>query len=1364
MIRFALFMLFTLHSVASASTTTEPPEEMAKWKDWIIAGFPEHACPYFGQRADSKKCAWPGTLKLKIDSNGADFTQTWTVFEDSWISLVGNEQLWPERVSVYRDKKLQKSAVVLSHNGRPRVRLESGRYDVTGRLRWFKQPQSLPIPSDSAIIQLDIDGKRVALPDFDESGRLWLQRAENRTTQSTGKGDDVKVEVFRRLTDAVPMRSKSILKIAISGEPREILLGRFLPQDSEILSLISPLPARIEDNGDLLIQARSGTWEIELNARYKNNPTSLRMNRSTENWPEQETWSFKSANALRGVKISGPQTLDPTQIDLPRPWHELPTYLVTSDSNFHIEEQYRGDTSNSSNHISLQRNIFLDFDGAGATISDHLSGTVDRTPRLSAQPTLDLGRASLRGEPQLITQLEGESSKGVEIRNTNLNLNTVSRLENIRQLTATGWQHNIASLSVDLELPPGWRLWHVSGPDEVTTSWLSRWTLWDIFLCLLISGAIFKLMGARWAILSLATFALNYHENNMPLISWLILIFALPLLRVLPIGKARSAINIAAYLTLFGLALGTLVFAVQQIRTSLYPQLEHRNATATSGFADTQRLVGKNTPRKVSEFEISSKLEGADLRDTPVEPEIGSLSVTRKSRSKPTLRQRYEPDSYTQTGPGQAIWRWNTVNLNWSGPVAKGAPLAIYLTGPLSTSVLLILQTLMVVLLGIGFALTLIRTSRANWGTGSGMWGRATTNSVNALLISFMAYAVLPTDAMASTGFPPEYLMNTWQQRLLESPECLPDCVSIDSTRVLVEGDQLTVTMLVSSGINIGLPIDQNESWQLQRVLVDNKESQQFSLVDEKIWLNIPKGKSEVQIQALVRDNTVNLSFPLDPHNIALNAAGWDAFGLQNYSLPNRTLELQKRKKTVQSELLVAAPIAPFVTVRRNLQIDLDWRLTTHVWRVAPEDGGFTVKIPLIKNEIVISEDIEVIREGNERYIVIGFKLGQTAFTWNSIFEPSETISLVAATHPWLTETWHFSNTPRWHAKFSGLTPAKGAPHKFANTTWHPWPKEQVSISLTKPNASKGPSTTIEAVEVIHNLGERSSDVTLKFQLLSSVGGDFVVPAPPDATLKYIRIDGRAVTVKDENKKIVLPLRPGLQSAEINWIVDGGATFRTSTLGLELPLNPNNISLSLNLPQSRWPLFVGGPNLGPAMLLWGVLIVILCLAVGLGYVVKRQNLSIPVNTTQWVLLALGMSSINILSIVPVVLWFFAMEARSRLKMSGKHSFNLLQVGLAALTIIAIYSLFLTIPASLLSAPDMQVVGNGSSNYYYSWYQDRAMDSLPQGYVISVSIWVYRLSMLLWSLWLVFALLKWAAWSWQCFSQDKIWHTDKVVAE
>lgn len=229
------------------------------------------------------------------------------------------------------------------------------------------------------------------------------------------------------------------------------------------------------------------------------------------------------------------------------------------------------------------------------------------------------------------------------------------------------------------------------------------------------------------------------------------------------------------------------------------------------------------------------------------------------------------------------------------------------------------------------FRLSANKNIQKNWGPGGSMWGRATTNSINVLLFGLSAYAALPTDAVASTGFPPEYPMNTWQQRLLESPECLPDCVSINNTRVQVIGYRLTITMLTSSGSHLSLPIDRDESWQLQSALVDNKVSQQFALVDEQIWLNIPKVKNEMQIQALILGDTVNLSVPLNPHNIALKAPGWEAFGLQNYTRPNRKFELQKRAKTVQSELLVAAPVAPFVTFRRNLEIDLDWQLTTHV-------------------------------------------------------------------------------------------------------------------------------------------------------------------------------------------------------------------------------------------------------------------------------------------------------------------------------------------------------------------------------------------------------------------------------------------------
>ncbi|GEM_PF-3182774 len=83
MMRLVLIILLLLKNVALATVITEPPEEMAQWKDWLAAGFPEYRCPYFGEFANSKKCVWPGTLKLKVNGSGAIFYQTWTVFEES---------------------------------------------------------------------------------------------------------------------------------------------------------------------------------------------------------------------------------------------------------------------------------------------------------------------------------------------------------------------------------------------------------------------------------------------------------------------------------------------------------------------------------------------------------------------------------------------------------------------------------------------------------------------------------------------------------------------------------------------------------------------------------------------------------------------------------------------------------------------------------------------------------------------------------------------------------------------------------------------------------------------------------------------------------------------------------------------------------------------------------------------------------------------------------------------------------------------------------------------------------------------------------------------------------------------------------
>ena len=175
--------------------------------------------------------------------------------------------------------------------------------------------------------------------------------------------------------------------------------------------------------------------------------------------------------------------------------------------------------------------------------------------------------------------------------------------------------------------------------------------------------------------------------------------------------------------------------------------------------------------------------------------------------------------------------------------------------------------------------------------------------------------------------------------------------------------------------------------------------------------------------------------------------------------------------------------------------------------------------------------------------------------------------------------------------------------------------------------------------------------------------------------------------------------------------------------------------------------------MGPALLFWGVLAVMLAVAVLLG----RAGFA-PVSTWQWLLLCLGMSTVNSVGSLVVVAWFAATAWRERLSPAAftRGRFNLLQAGLVLLTLAAAGCLIGTIPMSLLSSPDMQVAGNQSSALELMWYQDRTAQGLPAAWVVSLPLGVYRAVMLVWSLWLVFALLGWSRWGWLAFSAGGYW--------
>jgi hypothetical protein len=101
-------------------------------------------------------------------------------------------------------------------------------------------------------------------------------------------------------------------------------------------------------------------------------------------------------------------------------------------------------------------------------------------------------------------------------------------------------------------------------------------------------------------------------------------------------------------------------------------------------------------------------------------------------------------------------------------------------------------------------------------------------------------------------------------------------------------------------------------------------------------------------------------------------------------------------------------------------------------------------------------------------------------------------------------------------------------------------------------------------------------------------------------------------------------------------------------------------------------------------------------------------------------------------------------------------FQAVQIGLALLTLVALVLLIGAVQQGLLGLPDMQVSGNGSTAWQLNWYQDRAGSVVPQPWVVSVPLTVYRFAMLAWALWLAFALLNWLRWGWQCYASGGLW--------
>ncbi|MEE8558555.1 MAG: hypothetical protein V3T14_11795 [Myxococcota bacterium] len=1272
---------------------------------------------------------WPSRLTLSLDDEAGQFRQEWQVYRTAWVPLPGSASAWPEDVRM-GDRPL----AIVARGGSPQVRLARGRHVLEGSFHWSKLPEFLPIPAETGLVSLTLGGKPVRSPHRDVRGRLWLQkRAEDREGESR-----LDVIVHRRVVDEVPLQLETSLELKVSGTGREVLLGRALPRQFTPMSLHSPLPARIEADGRLRVQVRPGTWHLRLRARHEAGPvTELSLDSRDPDlgsWDDEEVWVFEARNHLRLVYVDGVPGIAPQQTTLPADWKHLPAYLMKPGSVMRLDQKRRGDEDPAPDQLAINRTWWLDFDGGGYTVHDAFRGTLSRSWRLEAVSPTVLGRVAIDGSDQFISRLNGVDRMGVEVRQGTVRIDADSRLEGVRStIPAVGWDHDFQSAEAQLNLPPGWRLFHASGVDDVRTAWTTRWSLLDVFLVLVTAMIIGQLWGWAWGGMALVSLVLIYPEPGAPHWSWLGLLGAQALLRVVPEGRLRRITVLARLGSVGFLAMVVIPFVVQQARLAIYPSLEFPYLAVHGEVAKTAGLVAAVQPEQRQNWERERRKGRSPALESLAEQD--SLF-----RSEDELANYYAPDplALVSTGPGLPHWGWRTVQLSWRGPVERDQQVQLVLIPP---SVNFILAWLRV---GLTMALVLCVLDQ----------GRRVLSVLGRLRpgAALILVALLLPSSSHAADLPSSELLEELKTRLLDPPACFPRCASSPRMRLEVTPSILRARIEIDAATPTAVPLPGGiKHWMPTKVLLNGSPAPGLAhSPDGRLWIPLPAGTHQVLLEGeLVRD-TVQIPLPLKPHRVVAQVSGWTLDGVRESGEPEESLQLTRILEQEESRpTLEPQDLPPFVRVQREIRLGLSWQIETLVTRLTPPGRTVFLELPLLPGESVTSETVRV----ENGMAIVTLAPGVGSLGWTSLLEHTEALSLRAAdTISWI-EVWRLDAAPVWHVETSGIpTVHTPQPAPIRIREWRPWPGEEVRLEITRPQSAGGRSLTIDRTGLRVRPGLRASELTLTVSLRASRGVQHELVLPEGAELQSVKIDQALQPIRAVDRRVVLPMQPGKHTAELVWRSATPISFRYETPEVN-PGGPSvNAEIELAVPADRWVLFVGGPRLGPAILFWSLLLVATLLALGLG----RLPLT-PLGWGSWMLLFVGLTQIPVWASLFVVGWLLALGwRRANAAAASDAAFDGLQIVLVAWTGVSLLVLLWAIRQGLLGLPNMQVAGNGSTNLLLRWYQDRSAESIPSAWMISVPLTVYRLAMLAWALWLARALLTWLRWGWQCFSHEETW--------
>ncbi len=1332
----AWILISILLSLSASAQNVAIPEPLEDWKQWALYNTEYVSCPVvirgsFGQK-QSHVCAYPGRLALTIDQNTALFSQSWIVHVDGYVLLPGGPGSWPQ------DVKIDGVAQLVNGGEQPKVWLSKGEYQLSGRFEWQRRPEKFAIPSITAMIDLSIDG--TMLPYYQRDKQfLWLG-ARVRVGQSV-ESDGLEIEVYRKIRDLLPMKLTSEFQFDVSGKPRELSLSGLLPDGFEVTHIESELPIIMEKGGLYKLQLQAGYWSLIIESRAVDHLNKVSLaKRSDSLLPVSEVWVFEAKNSIRNVKVEGVSSIDPSTVGLPGSWDKFPAYLVEPGQSMTLVERTRGIDHQLQNNLNLDREMWLTFSGEEWIAVDTISGSMLRDKRLDLFPGIQFDSAVENGASVLITQMDGR--QGMEVMHSELQLELVSHVSGDLPKYSNWWNMEFRSVNTQLHLPPGYQLLAISGVDYSTGTWIARWNLLSMFLALVLIILVFKRYGVIASGVALVLVVSAYHEGKFNAVLWIVIVGVISLESILQTGRFKKLLTWLRNLLLFiGLSM-SVVFVATQVRLILYPQLEKHQAYPVDTMNREVRM------RKPLSFAAPMKMAELSGLDS-MQSESDGMRVVGARIMRDDYIEKYDARAKIQLAKNRPHWRWHDYTFGWQSLVDRETEMTLYIIPSWGgkiirfLSIISLIMFVAIVLLPLFSSLKLPRLLK----------------KIHSLVLVSLSIGMIAVSSNALADIPDNVMLNELRARLLKPDHCMSQCSLIQSMDIKVGEGRLDVSMLIHNSYEsfVALPNLGELPFQIKSVQVDGKPNPWVMRYQDILTVPVESGIHNVTLQyRYLSTDLLNINFSVKPKSVQVTAEDWTVSGMIDGQLTSDGLEFVKKVVQEQQDKQLASKIDrinPYIKVNRSFVFAVDWNVHASVTRIAPQEGTIHVRIPLVPGESVISPDIEV----EQGHVIADIMQGE-GFDWGGTLSMTGSLQLTAPSLSDRVEEWSFYTSPVWHIELEGIPIYKVSSHGDITPTYLPLPGETLTVSITRPESVPGNTLLVNDVSLDVAPGQRGSELTLKFKYQSTLANDHSINFPESMKLKSIRVSGREVFVPFTSGQLTLGIDPGEHDVVIVGEIPKGESFNYALPAIDLGVDASNIRIQYRNP-SRWLLYAKGPLVGPAVLIWGEIVVFILLAFVLG-----RLLDTPLTVAHWLLLGLGLSMQQWGILLLFIVWVVAFWRRNKLIIDdwSEVKFNFLQLFLLAITAVTLLALISSIPMSLLGSPEMHIVGNASNASQLNWFVDYSKGAFPSIQIYSLPYWSYKVIMLMWALWLGMSSIKWGQWAWNSYSQGGYWLRKRII--